>query len=68
MIGRIGLHALRTFRAALYRSLGRRRDALFEMIDTASCVALSIACRTSASLLCISGDMAVCTPRSARVS
>src|SRR5918912_1291872 len=31
------LGELRTFRTGIYRSLGRRRDALFEMIDAASC-------------------------------
>jgi hypothetical protein len=33
----VRLGELRTFRMALHRSLGRRRDALFEMIDAASC-------------------------------
>src|SRR5919199_1499072 len=31
------LGELRTFRTAIYRSLGHRRDALFEMIDATSC-------------------------------
>src|SRR5919199_1763002 len=31
------LGELRTFRTAIYRSLGHRRDALVEMIDATSC-------------------------------
>src|SRR5919202_3697176 len=33
----VRLGELRTFRVAVYRSLGRRRDALFEVIDATSC-------------------------------
>ena len=33
----VQLGELRTFRAALYWSLGRRCDALFEVIDATSC-------------------------------
>jgi hypothetical protein len=33
----VRLGELRTFRAAVYRSLGCRRDALFEMVDATSC-------------------------------
>jgi DDE family transposase len=37
MSSRVRLSELRTLRTALYGSLGRRRDALFEMIDATSC-------------------------------
>ena len=33
----VRLDELRMLRAAVYRSLGHRRDALFEMIDATSC-------------------------------
>ncbi len=33
MMSATSLHALRTFRAELYACLGRRRDALFELVD-----------------------------------
>jgi hypothetical protein len=32
----VGLDTVRAFRAGIYRALGRRRDALFELLDAAS--------------------------------
>ena len=36
MLGRVRLNVVRAFRAAVYECLGRRRDALFEVMDAAS--------------------------------
>ena len=36
MLTLVGLDAVRAFRAGIYRALGRRRDALFELLDAAS--------------------------------
>ena len=40
----VGLDAVRAFRAGIYRALGRRRDALFELLDAASRGGRPIAC------------------------
>lgn len=37
MVARLRLNVLRAFRAAVYGCLGQRRDALFEVVDAASC-------------------------------
>jgi len=35
MVDLTAFHALQTFRAEIYRRLGARRDALFEVLDAA---------------------------------